>query len=122
MPHPFAGDWPRHCSRTRLASLLVSCGAPVCYGMCAGGLARDENGFAALGRLRSVIGLRIGREAAGANISAIFAHGARDDLAQVGVLPRELRRLVEGKAQQIVQDENLAVAIRAGADADRRNV
>src|ERR1700761_7902137 len=84
-------------------------------------LAGDVDGFAALHRFAGVIGLGVGREGAGADVVAVVADGGGDDFADIGVLTSEFRRSVEGEAEKIVGDENLAVAIGAGADADGGN-
>ena len=78
--------------------------------------------FAALERVARVIGLGVGRECAVADVVAIGPDGAGNDFADVGVLAREFRRRVEGEAEEIVRDEDLAVAIGAGADTDRRDL
>ena len=73
--------------------------------------------FAALEGFAGVVGLGVRWEGAGADVVAVGADGAGDDFAEVGVLAREFWRRIEGEAEEIVGDENLAVAVGAGADS-----
>src|ERR1700733_4011707 len=82
-------------------------------------LAGDVDWFAALDGFAGVVGLRVGREGASADVVAVGADGAGDEFTGVGVLAREFRRRVEGEAEEIVGDEDLAVTVGAGTDADR---
>src|SRR5260370_8771192 len=68
-----------------------------------------------------MIRLAVRRKSAAAHIFAISADCFGNYLANIRILARELRCLVEGEAKHIVYDEDLAVAVRAGSDADRRN-
>src|SRR5205823_13879639 len=65
--------------------------------------------------------LRIGREAAVADVAEELLEGALHVGADLRVLAHELRRVAVVHAEDVVVDEDLAVAERAGADADRRN-
>jgi len=69
-----------------------------------------------------MIRLLVRREAAIADIVAIFGGGARDDFGKIRVAACEFRRVAGGQSERVVDDEHLAIAIRAGADADRWNV
>src|SRR5467141_2998738 len=142
MPHPSPDDWPRRCSRTTCASLEASSSPPlarldfVCQSERKRGICFDLyfvvsflpiavaiNGrlFLFYRHLRRMIGLSIGWKRPPAHIFAIFLRGLRDDFPDVGILARKFRRLSKRKAQKIVNDENLPIAVRAGADADRRD-
>src|SRR5580704_15876741 len=65
---------------------------------------------------------RIGRKAAGAHIAAKFFRSARNLGGEIDVLPSELWFVAHGEAHEIVEDENLPIAIGTRADADCRNV
>src|SRR5579863_5651496 len=84
-------------------------------------LAGDVDWFAALDRFAGVIRLGVRGECAGADVVAVSADGAGDDFADVRVLPRKFRRRVKGEAEEIMRNENLAVAVGPGADADGRD-
>src|SRR5579872_3908221 len=73
------------------------------------------------GPLLRVERFRVGGEAAVVNVVAILAGGAGNLFAEIGVLAREFRRAVDAQAHEIVENEHLAVAIRAGADANGRD-
>ena len=75
--------------------------------------------FAQLGG--GVIGLRIRREVPAAHVLAIRGYRARDLDGEIRIRPHEFRPVARGKADEIVEDEYLAVAIGSGADADRGN-
>ena len=79
-------------------------------------------GLAAFDGFAGVVGLGVGGEGAGADVVAVGADGGGDDFAEVGVLAGEFWRRVEGEAEEIVGDEDLAVAIGAGADSDCGNL
>src|ERR1700688_2041714 len=68
-----------------------------------------------------MIGFAVGGEGSAAHIVAIAADGFGNSLAEIGVLAREFRRLVESEPEQIVDDEDLTVAVRSSADADGGN-
>src|SRR5277367_1123518 len=72
--------------------------------------------FAQLGG--GVIGLCVRGVAAAADVGAIRGYGARNFGGKIRVLPHEFRSMARGKTHEIVEDEHLAVAIGAGADAD----
>src|SRR5579872_3814048 len=79
-------------------------------------------GFARLrGPLLRVKRFRVRGEATVVDVVAIFASGAGNLFAKIDVLAREFRRAVDAQAHEIVENEHLAVAIRAGADADGRD-
>src|SRR5688500_14273466 len=59
--------------------------------------------------------------ARGPDIVDVGAPGCDDRLAQPGVLLHERRNRSLEQAEDVVAHENLAVAIGAGADADRRD-
>ena len=61
-------------------------------------------------------------EGAGADFLGVGADGGDDDLGEVGVLLGVLRDEVGVEAEEVVPDLHLAVALRAGADADGRDV
>src|SRR5580704_19555469 len=82
-------------------------------------LAGDVDWFATLDGFARVVRLGIGREGAGADVVAVGADGAGDDFTGVGVLARKFRRRAESEAEEIVGQEDLAVAIGAGADSYR---
>src|SRR5580658_1832182 len=65
---------------------------------------------------------RVGWKAAVAHIVAICFRGARNLGAEIGILPREFRLVTNGETDQIVEHENLPIAIGSGADADGGNV
>ncbi len=68
-----------------------------------------------------MIALLVGGEGAALDVFAIVFDGGADQRAGVGVAADEFGRRRKGEADQIVEDENLAVAIRTGADADGGN-
>src|SRR2546430_4367605 len=112
-------DWPRRYSRTAHAFLVASCPFPLRVFRFASRLTRDENGLAPLRGLQRVIGLGVRRKSSFVHIITVFADGFGNYFSDVGILPRKLRSLPESEAKQIVNDENLPIAVRAGADADR---
>src|SRR6202035_2145562 len=65
-----------------------------------------------------MIGLIVRWEIAALHVRAIFAYCARDNLADIGVLARKFWCLLEGQAEEIVDDQDLAVAVWTGSDAD----
>src|SRR3954447_13150715 len=81
----------------------------------------DVDGFSCFYGLAGVVGLGVGGEITAADVGAVIAQRGGDGFAKVRVLASEFGRLRESKAEQIVNDEDLAVAIRASADADRGN-
>ena len=85
-------------------------------------LAGDVDWFGALDGFAGVVGLGVGWERAVADVVAVGADGGGDEFADVGVLAGEFRRRVEGEAEEVVDDKDLAVAVGAGADADRGDV
>src|SRR5580704_8834422 len=64
---------------------------------------------------------RIGRKAAGAHITAKGFRSARNLGSEIHVLSSELWFVAHGEAHEIVEDENLPIAIGARADADSRD-
>src|ERR1700740_1046417 len=82
---------------------------------------RNGNRLAALRELRGMVVLRIARKTSPAHILTISTHGAGNRLANIGVLPRKFRGLSKGQPQQIVDHEDLPVAVRTGSDADGGN-
>ena len=73
------------------------------------------------GPLLRVKRLRVGGEAAVVHVIAVLASRAGNLLAKIDVLAGEFRRAVDAQADEIVENEHLAVAIGAGADADGRD-
>ena len=72
--------------------------------------------------LGQMIRLRVGGIDARLHIVFERLHRVADHRAQIGVAANELGRRREGQSQQIVEDQHLAIAIRAGADADGRDL
>src|SRR5579859_4291128 len=70
------------------------------------------------GPLLRVERFRVGGEAAVADVVAILASSARNLFAKIDVLAGEFRRAVDAQADEIVENEYLAVAVGAGSDAD----
>src|SRR3977135_1488509 len=68
-----------------------------------------------------VIRLLVRREASLLDVAAIFGRRARDYFSDVRIAPREFRLVAEAQSQQIVDHQNLAIAIRSRANADRGN-
>src|SRR5580704_5492865 len=68
-----------------------------------------------------MVRLRIGRETAGTHIAAIRLDSARNFAGKIRILARKFRRVADGESNEIVEDENLAIAVWAGADADGWN-
>src|SRR6266849_8149226 len=73
---------------------------------------RNLNRFVFLRRRTRVIGLAVRREAPIAHIFAISAHRVGNHFADVRILPRKLRCLVERKTQKVVHYQDLPVAVR----------
>ena len=63
-----------------------------------------------------------GREGAARDILDVGAGRLADHLGQVGVLLDEARHLAVSQAEHVLPDQYLGVAVRAGADPDRRDV
>src|SRR5712692_3400184 len=61
-----------------------------------------------------------GKSALG-DLARVLLRGPGDLLRQVGVLLDELGRAARGQAEQVVDDQHLAVAVRPGTDADGRD-
>ena len=61
------------------------------------------------------------REYAAAHFSGVTRGRVRDNAAQVGVFLDEFRHAVDCQADHVVDDQDLAVAVAAGADADGRD-
>src|SRR5258708_5476278 len=55
------------------------------------------------------------------HIAAAFRGGLGDPLSHLRVAPREFRGVAEAHPHEVVEHEDLAVAVRPRADADRRN-
>src|SRR5438132_6808275 len=66
-------------------------------------------------RLRLLVG-----ETPGADVVEVMRDGRARLVAEVGVAADELRGEVVVEAEEIVEDQHLPVAVRAGADADGR--
>src|SRR4029079_10194074 len=61
------------------------------------------------------------RERARRDLRGVGARGIPEVGAQVGVLLHEPRRAPTAQPGHVLPDEHLGVAVRAGADADRRD-
>src|SRR3974390_3492495 len=70
---------------------------------------RDGDGLA-LHADRSVVRLLVRRKISLLHVVAVLADRFGNDFSNIGVLPGELRRLVEGQPQQIVQHQDLSIA------------
>src|SRR6266851_951233 len=81
----------------------------------------DVDGFLRFCWLAGMIRLGIGGESAAANVGAVIANGVGDNFGYVCVLAGELWRLTECEAEEIVDDQDLAIAVRACSDADCRD-
>ena len=68
-----------------------------------------------------MIGLGIGRIASGLHVVLESNHGIADQGCQVRIATDELGWRRKGQSQKIVEDQNLPIALRAGADADGRD-
>src|SRR6202041_354148 len=68
-----------------------------------------------------VIGFSVGRKVSAADIVAIRGYCARNVGGKIRIFPDEFRHATDRKADQIVEDEHLAVAIGARADTDGGN-
>src|SRR5687767_3426918 len=62
-----------------------------------------------------------GWEATALNVLAVAVDGVGDNLLQIGIFPDELWHISGREPQEIAADENLAVALWPGANADCRN-
>src|ERR1700730_16627970 len=62
-----------------------------------------------------------GGEGAVAHVLVECARGGFDSLTKLGVLPNEFRDVVGIQSEDVLDDEHLAVATRARADADGRH-
>ena len=69
-----------------------------------------------------MIGLLVGREIPGANVRSVFADGARNRLRRRSHSAARISACGPSESDHIVQHQDLPVAVRAGADADRGNV
>ena len=68
-----------------------------------------------------MIGFLIRRKASLLNVAAIFDGGAGNDFSKIRVAACEFRLVAEAQTEQIVNHQNLPIAIRASANADRGN-
>jgi len=68
-----------------------------------------------------MVGFAIRRERPHSHIVTVFAYGTGNDSPHIGVLPREFRHWVKGQPQDVMQHQDLAVAIRPCSDSDRGN-
>src|SRR5579875_3937397 len=68
---------------------------------------------------RSVVGLRVLREVPGPDVGSEGRHRRRCGLAEPRVLPHELGNRARPEAEEVVEDQDLAVAVRASPDPDR---
>src|SRR6266849_6705400 len=68
---------------------------------------------------REMVRLLVRREASLLNVAAIFSRGAGDDCSNVRVAPRKFRLVAEGQSKQVVNHQDLTVAIRSSAYANR---
>ena len=68
-----------------------------------------------------MVAFGIGGERAAANIARIMLNGFGDERGRVGIAADKLGGSCSGEIDEIVEDENLAVALRARADADGGN-
>ena len=73
------------------------------------------------GPARRAIGVLLGREAAGPDLVGIFARRRPDLVAEQAVALDEFRRELGEQAEHVVGDQDLPVAGRRAADADRRD-
>src|SRR5271157_2178868 len=77
----------------------------------------------ALRRLPSIL-LRVAvlvvRELAGSDFFAVAVNRLADDVPDLGIAPDEAELLIR-EADDVMQDQDLAVALRPGADADGRD-
>ena len=87
-------------------------------------MARDRSGFACaeriLGRARKMVGLGVGGKGAAANVIAIGVNGLRDEFACVAITTHKFGRQIKCEAGEIVEDQDLAIALRTSANADGR--
>ena len=60
-------------------------------------------------------------ECPASHLRCIACGGMRDHAAQIGIFLDEFRHPVDGQADHVVDDQDLAVAVAAGADADGWN-
>jgi hypothetical protein len=65
-----------------------------------------------------VIALGVGGETMGGDVVAVLLEGFGEEGGAVGILAAEFCGRTEGEVEEIVEDEDLAVAVGAGADAD----
>src|SRR6185437_6471511 len=71
--------------------------------------------------LTLLVGVFLGRERAARYLRREFGGGIAEDAGEVGVALGELR-CARRQAGHVLPDQDLCVALRAGADADRRDV
>src|SRR3981189_3420996 len=62
-----------------------------------------------------------GGEGAAAHVLVELARSGFDRLTEFGVLANELRHVIGIQAEDVLNDEHLAIAVGSGADADRGN-
>src|ERR1039458_8757176 len=72
--------------------------------------------------LGQVIGLGVGRITPGLHVVLESNHGIADHGCQVGIATDELGWRRKRQSQQIVEDQNLPIALGAGADTDGRDL
>src|ERR1035437_5777990 len=68
-----------------------------------------------------VVALGVAGEFVGSYVVSVVVERGGEKGRAVGILAREFRGWGEGEVEEIVEDEDLAVAIRAGANADGGN-
>jgi len=65
-----------------------------------------------------MIALGVGRKSAAANIFAIGLNGRGDEFACIAIAAHELGRRIKGESGEVVEYEDLAIAVRTSANAD----
>ncbi len=71
--------------------------------------------------LWQVVAFRVRRKCPLRHIVAIAFNGGAKERSRVAVLAHELGRLGEAQVDEVVEDENLSVAVGSGADTDGRD-
>ena len=88
--------------------------------LCAGAFYGCSSGHDAFG-FGQVIALFVGGEGAVLDVFAIVLDGGADERAGVGIAADKLGGRRKGQVEQVVEDEDLAVAVGTGANADGGN-
>ena len=111
--------WPRSAAIARGGTTVANGAVRMSWRPRSLGKAGTASQVSEIVDLDSTKALSLGREAAGSDVLDVTLGGFLDRLANLGVGSRELGAEALEQAEHVVQDQNLTVATRPSADADR---